>query len=64
MRNRVRRILARGDGMGEKRPDVFSALKKISFANRQIAGMARLVDIDEPEPDEAAAEWLAANKDV
>jgi glycine betaine/proline transport system substrate-binding protein len=37
-------------------------LSKISFTNPQIAEMAKLVDIDELEPEEAAEEWLAANE--
>jgi glycine betaine/proline transport system substrate-binding protein len=39
-------------------------LTKISFNNAQIAEMARLVDVDELEPEEAAAAWMEANKDV
>ena len=39
-------------------------LEKISFTNPQIAEMAKLVDIDEMEPEEAAEEWLGANEDV
>ena len=42
----------------------YAVLEKISFTNPQIAEMARLVDVDELEPDEAASEWLAANEDV
>ena len=37
---------------------------KIIFTNPQIAEMAKLVDIDEMEPEEAAEAWLEANQDV
>ncbi len=52
------------DGMEEKWPAAYAALTKISFTNAQIAEMAKLVDIDEMEPEDAAAEWLEANEDV
>ena len=39
-------------------------LTKISFTNPQIAEMAKLVDVDELEPEEAATEWLETNEDV
>ncbi|MEM6619261.1 MAG: ABC transporter substrate-binding protein [Pseudomonadota bacterium] len=52
------------DGMADKWPDAYAVLEKISFTNAQIAEMARLVDIDELEPEEAAEEWLAANEAV
>ncbi len=52
------------DGMKEKWPDAYSILQKINFTNPQIAEMAKLVDIDEFEPEEAATEWLEANEDV
>lgn len=52
------------DGMEAKWPAAFGVLKKFSLNNAQIAEMARLVDVDELEPDEAASEWLAANEDV
>jgi glycine betaine/proline transport system substrate-binding protein len=50
--------------MTVKWPAAYNALTKISFTNPQIAEMARLVDVDELEPEEAAAEWLEANKDT
>ena len=40
------------------------SLTKISFTNPQIAMMAKMVDIDEMEPEDAAAAWLDANKSV
>ena len=50
------------DGMPDKWPAAYSVLKSISFTNAQIAQMAKLVDIDELEPEDAAAEWLEANE--
>lgn len=52
------------EGMEEKWPDAYATLEKISFTNAQISEMARLVDVDELEPEEAAAQWLEENKDV
>jgi glycine betaine/proline transport system substrate-binding protein len=52
------------EGMEEKWPSAFAVLEQVSFTNPQIAEMARLVDVDELEPDEAAEVWLDANKDV
>ena len=50
------------DGMKDKWPAAYDVLSKISFTNPKIAEMAKLVDIDELEPEEAAEEWLAANE--
>jgi len=52
------------DGMKDKWPGAYATLEKISFTNPQIAEMAKFVDIDEMEPEEAAAEWLANNESV
>ena len=52
------------DGMPDKWPSAYEVLTKISFTNAQIAEMAKLVDIDEYEPEEAAEVWLDANQDV
>jgi len=52
------------DGMKDKWPDAYEVLTQISFTNPQIAEMAKLVDIDEMEPEEAAAHWLEENGDV
>ena len=52
------------DGMKDKWPNAYATLEKISFTNPQIAEMAKFVDIDEMEPEEAAAEWLANNESV
>ncbi len=52
------------DGMAEKWPSAYRVLEKISFNNAQIAKMAKLVDIDELEPEEAAEVWLEENTEV
>lgn len=52
------------DGMQDKWPAAYNTLTKISFTNLQIAEMAKLVDIDEMEPEDAAQAWLDANKSV
>ncbi|MEM6385186.1 MAG: ABC transporter substrate-binding protein [Pseudomonadota bacterium] len=52
------------DGMEGKWPTAYCMLEKVSFTNAQIAEMARLVDIDELEPEEAAEEWLAENREL
>ncbi len=51
-------------GMADKWPKARDVLGKIDFTNPQIAEMAKLVDIDEMEPEDAAAAWLEANEDV
>jgi len=50
--------------MTVKWPTAYCVLSNISFTNPQIAEMAKLVDTDELEPEEAAEEWLAANRSV
>jgi glycine betaine/proline transport system substrate-binding protein len=52
------------DGMKDKWPGAYSALTSISFTNPQIAEMAKLVDVDEMEPEEAATAWLEKNPDI
>ena len=52
------------DGMEEKWPAAYATLQDISFTNPQIAEMAKMVDVDELEPEEAASEWLDQNTDV
>jgi glycine betaine/proline transport system substrate-binding protein len=52
------------DGMKEKWPAAYATLTKIDFTNPQIAEMAKLVDVDEMEPEEAAEAWLEANEAV
>ena len=51
-------------GMEAKWPMAYGVLTQISFTNAQIAEMAKLVDIEEMEPEDAATAWLAANEDV
>ena len=51
-------------GMKDKWPHAYAVLQKISFTNPQIAEMAKLVDVDELEPEEAAQSWLEANEAV
>ena len=52
------------DGMEEKWPQAYELLTEVSFTNPQIAEMAKLVDVDELEPEEAAEAWLEDNGDV
>ncbi len=52
------------DGMEEKWPNAYEVLTKISFTNAQIAEMAKLVDVDDYEPEEAAEIWLEDNESV
>jgi glycine betaine/proline transport system substrate-binding protein len=52
------------EGMEAKWPAAYGVLTRISFTNAQIAEMAKLVDIDEYEPEEAAEIWLEENEDV
>ena len=50
--------------MKEKWPAAYKTLTMISFTNPQIAEMAKLVDVDEMEPEDAAAAWLEENESV
>jgi glycine betaine/proline transport system substrate-binding protein len=52
------------EGMEAKWPSAFKVLQQISFTNPQIAEMAKLVDVDGMEPEDAAAKWLEDNEDV
>lgn len=52
------------DGMEDKWPDAYKTLTKISLNNAQIAEMAKFVDDDDLEAEEAAEKWMAENKDV
>ena len=56
--------IAAWDGMKDKWPSAYALLSKVSFTNPQIAEMAKLVDIDGMEPEDAAAAWLAANESI
>ena len=51
--------------MKDKWPAAYCVLTKISFTNPQIAEMAKFVDTDEMEPEEAAAQLaVEENRDV
>ena len=50
--------------MKDKWPKAYNVLTQVSFTNPQIAEMAKLVDVDEMEPEDAAAAWLEENEDV
>ncbi len=52
------------EGMEAEWPGAFKTLQKINFTNAQIAQIAAMVDIDELEPEEAAAKWFEENRDV
>ena len=52
------------EGMEAKWPAAYCLLQEVNFTNAKIAEMAKLVDIDELEPEDAAAEWLEANRDT
>ncbi len=54
--------IAAWDGMKDKWPGAYAMLQKVNFTNPQIAEMAKLVDIDGMEPEEAATAWLEANE--
>lgn len=56
--------IAAWDGMPEKWPGAYAVLQKVSFTNPQIAEMAKLVDVDGMEPEDAATAWLEANEAV
>ena len=50
--------------MTVKWPSAYCVLSNISFTNPQIAEMAKLVDTDDMEPEDAAEEWFRANRAV
>ncbi len=52
------------DGMPDKWPGAYQALKRISFTTNQIGQLSVYVDIDEMEHDEAAAQWIEENEEV
>lgn len=56
--------IAAWDGMKDKWPAAYGLLKQVSFTNAQIAEMAKLVDVDEMEPEEAATAWMESNESV
>jgi len=49
-------------GMPDKWPGAYAILERMSFSNLDIAVMAKLVDVDELEPEAAADKWLADNE--
>ena len=52
------------DGMEKKWPKAYAVLQKVNFTNAQLAGMAKMVDVDGLEPEEAAKKWLVDNAAV
>lgn len=52
------------NGMKNKWPDAYKILRNVSFTNAQIAEMAKFVDIDELEAEDAATQWLEQNEAV
>jgi len=56
--------IAAWDGMKEKWPAAYAALAKVTFTNAQIAEMAKLVDVDGMEPEDAAEAWMESNETV
>jgi glycine betaine/proline transport system substrate-binding protein len=56
--------IAAWDGMKDKWPAAYATLAKVNLTNAQIAEMAKLVDIDGMEPEDAATAWMDANPDV
>lgn len=51
------------DGMKDKWPQAYCILENVSFTNPQIAEMAKMVDIDELEPEDAASAWMEENEE-
>ena len=56
--------IAAWDGMKDKWPKAYATLQQVNFTNPQIAEMAKMVDIDEMEAEDAAQAWLDANEAV
>ena len=56
--------IAAWDGMPDKWPSAYQVLTRVDFNNAQIAEMARLVDVEGLDPEDAALEWMEANQDV
>jgi glycine betaine/proline transport system substrate-binding protein len=56
--------IAAWEGMAEKWPTAYALLEQVNFTNPQIAEMAKLVDIDGLDPEDAALAWLEANEDL
>lgn len=49
-------------GMPDKWPGAYKVVQQVNFTNAEIALMAKMVDIDGMEPEEAADKWLADNE--
>ncbi|WP_093256497.1 ABC transporter substrate-binding protein [Rubrimonas cliftonensis] len=56
--------IAAWDGMQEKWPRAYAMLGRVNFTNPQIAELAKMVDVDGLDPEEAAMEWIDANENV
>ncbi len=56
--------IAAWDGMQEKWPAAYAMLGRVNFTNPQIAELAKMVDVDGLDPEEAAMEWIDANESV
>ena len=56
--------IAAWDGMEAKWPKAYVVLQKVDFTNAQLAEMAKMVDVDQMEPEDAATKWLADNEAV
>ncbi|SEO22046.1 glycine betaine/proline transport system substrate-binding protein [Paracoccus alcaliphilus] len=56
--------IAAWDGMQEKWPRAYEVLSKVDIPNPLISEMAKLVDIDGMEPEDAAAVWIETHPDI
>ena len=56
--------IAAWDGMKEKWPRAYEVLTKVDISNPLISEMAKMVDVDGMEPEDAATAWLDAHQDV
>lgn len=56
--------IAAWDGMEKKWPKAYAVLQKVDFTNAQLAEMAKMVDVDQMEPEDAAQKWLDDNEAV
>ena len=42
-------------------PEAFAIVEKINFSNHDVAVMAKLVDVDKMEVEDAAGKWMEDN---
>ncbi|NYS26356.1 ABC transporter substrate-binding protein [Rhodobacteraceae bacterium 2376] len=56
--------IAAWDGMQENWPSAYAILSRLNFTNPQIAEMARLVDVEGLDPEDAAIAWMEENEDT